>query len=98
MLSTPSVTVRKLDPRECQDYAYLVCSDGVSDVFYWHQMGRLFQQAFSSKEATTEDAATALWEQTLFNGEQVFGEPWDDLCMVLGRVCFMQEAVDDIQS
>lgn len=90
----PSVTVKELLASGGKDWSLVVCSDGIGDAFYWHQVGDVFKEAYKatmSQATTSEEATSALFRQTMRNGRRVFRLPstvtaWDDLSMVVGRV------------
>ena len=94
VLCTPSVTVKEFLAKEGNDYSVVVCSDGVGDAFYWHQIGDVFREAYlnetTSLSMTSETVTTALFQQTLKNGRafrvQNSVRAWDDLSMVVGRL------------
>jgi serine/threonine protein phosphatase PrpC len=91
VLCKPSVAVKELLAKEGNDYSVVVCSDGVGDAFYWHQMGDVFREVYTtSSPMTSETATTALLQKTLENGRafrvQNTVRAWDDLSMVVGRL------------
>jgi hypothetical protein len=89
LLTKPSVTLLELGAGE--DLSYLVCSDGIGDVFYWHQIGDVFQRVYRAiPEASCEKAGGYLLRETFARGRR-FHLPqgvrcWDDLSMVVGRI------------
>lgn len=96
--ATPSVTLQELS---VGDYSYVVCSDGVGDAFYWHQIGDVFYQVYQSNPAVTNAEVAKM----LFYGTQVRGSAgfrfeagsraWDDLSMVVGRVRVRLASVEE---
>ena len=89
LLTKPSVTLLELNPGE--DLSYLVCSDGIGDVFYWHQIGDVFQRVYRAiPEASCQKAGGCLFREVFARGRR-FHLPegvrcWDDLSMVVGRI------------
>lgn len=85
VLCRPSVTVREMQAGD--DISFVVCSDGIGDAFYWHQIGDVFR---ANRDATTKEAADALLRETFVRGGGLRlpqgQRTWDDLSMVVGRL------------
>ena len=86
LLNRPSLTIMEMAMP--YNVCYVVCSDGVGDAFYWHQIGDALRRC-----ASGEEAASSLFSETLLRGRRAFhvsesSRAWDDLSMVVGRIRF----------
>lgn len=79
IVSTPSVTLQEFVAKE--EITWIVCSDGVGDAFYWHEIHDFWQNEEGFE--TTQQKTKAFLEYCIQKGQKFFGRLWDDLSIIV---------------